>query len=228
MVLSTQFNNDLQALRFMNILSEEEKLALWTNTTISTCYDDQDNLIYSAGDPCKNVYFLLQGSVKIVTLNEGREHISIILHAGQIFGECCLFGSETMDFTAVGIESETKFVAIDSKVFKELMKSNFTFNMYVLESLGKKLRKKEERLYNFVMKDARQRIIEFLKDNAEVNSRKVGLETLIKHGLTQQDIANFTGTSRQTVTTVLNDLKNANKIHLRRKSILIRDMATLV
>lgn len=51
---------------------------------------------------------------------------------------------------------------------------------------------------------------------------------LIKHGLTQQDIANFTGTSRQTVTTVLNDLKSKNKIHLRRKSILIRDLTALV
>jgi CRP-like cAMP-binding protein len=50
---------------------------------------------------------------------------------------------------------------------------------------------------------------------------------LVKHSLTQQDIANFTGTSRQTVTYVLNDLKRQNQIYFKRKSILIRDIASL-
>ena len=48
-------------------------------------------------------------------------------------------------------------------------------------------------------------------------------EMLIRHSFTQQDIANFTGTSRQTVTTILNDLKKNNQIILSRKRILIRD-----
>ncbi|MBK7698438.1 MAG: winged helix-turn-helix domain-containing protein [Saprospiraceae bacterium] len=55
----------------------------------------------------------------------------------------------------------------------------------------------------------------------------IGHETLLKHEFTQQDIASFTGTSRQTVTTVLNDLKKSNKIHFKRKAILIRDVAHL-
>ncbi|MEO1713645.1 MAG: helix-turn-helix domain-containing protein [Bacteroidota bacterium] len=50
---------------------------------------------------------------------------------------------------------------------------------------------------------------------------------LVKHCLTQQDIANITGTSRQTVTSVLNDLKKENLIYFNRRSILIRDMAKL-
>ncbi|MDF1867710.1 MAG: helix-turn-helix domain-containing protein [Saprospiraceae bacterium] len=50
---------------------------------------------------------------------------------------------------------------------------------------------------------------------------------LLKHCLTQQDIANITGTSRQTVTSVLNDLKKENLIHFNRRTILIRDVNTL-
>jgi CRP-like cAMP-binding protein len=55
----------------------------------------------------------------------------------------------------------------------------------------------------------------------------MGLETLIKHKFTQQDIAGFTATSRPTETTVLNDLRKSNKIHFKRKSILIRDVVNL-
>ncbi|MFT5763438.1 MAG: CRP/FNR family cyclic AMP-dependent transcriptional regulator, partial [Saprospiraceae bacterium] len=83
------------------------------------------------------------------------------------------------------------------------------------------------RLESLIFKDARTRIIEFLKDSAEKRGRRVGYEMLLKHSLTQQDIANLTGTSRQTVTSVLNELRKSDLIYFNRRSILIRDMAKL-
>ncbi|MFK5953226.1 MAG: helix-turn-helix domain-containing protein [Desulfobacterium sp.] len=56
---------------------------------------------------------------------------------------------------------------------------------------------------------------------------KFGDETLIRHGFTHQDMANITGTSRQLMTIVLNDLKKENKINFDRSSILIRDLDQL-
>ena len=85
----------------------------------------------------------------------------------------------------------------------------------------------EDRLEALIFKDARTRIIEFIKDSATKRGRKIGYETLLKHCLTQQDIANLTGTSRQTVTSVLNDLRKSNLINFNRNSILIRDIAKL-
>ena len=80
---------------------------------------------------------------------------------------------------------------------------------------------------SLIFKDARARIIDFLKESAETRGRKVGFEMLFKHCLTQQDIANLTGTSRQTVTSVLNDLRKDNLIYFNRNTILIRDMGKL-
>ena len=81
---------------------------------------------------------------------------------------------------------------------------------------------------SIIVEDARTRVINFLKENAITFGNKVGFnELLLKHSFTQQDIADFTGTSRQTVTTVLNDLKRSNIISLNRKRILIRDFAQL-
>ena len=78
-----------------------------------------------------------------------------------------------------------------------------------------------------LFKDARTRIIEFLKDTAAWNGKKVGFETMIPTKLTHKDIASLTGTSRQTVTTILNELKEKNLINFDRKKILIRDIEKL-
>jgi CRP-like cAMP-binding protein len=55
----------------------------------------------------------------------------------------------------------------------------------------------------------------------------VGYETLVKHNMTHQDIADLTGTSRQMVTAVLNQLKRSNVLYFNRKKILFRDLNAL-
>ncbi len=227
MVAINHYLADIHNLPFFNLLKDEEKLVFITNSKMLNEVAKSD-LIFKRGEECKYIYFVLEGSVKLFyTQSEDKEHISTIVHKGQVFGECCLYNKTNHQFDAVQIEDKTKVLAVTSENFTQIMKSNFEFNMCIVKLIGDKIEKNEERLFNFAMKDARQRILSFLKDNVESNGRKVGLEMLIKHGLTQQDIANFTGTSRQTVTTVLNDLKSKNQIHLRRKSILIRDIAAL-
>ena len=89
------------------------------------------------------------------------------------------------------------------------------------------MRKLERRVESLVFKDARTRIVEFLREAAEWKGRKVGFETLIPTSLTHKDIAQLTGTSRQTVTTILNELKEDNIINFNRKQILIRDLDLL-
>ena len=89
------------------------------------------------------------------------------------------------------------------------------------------MRKVERRLESLVFKDARSRVVEFIREMAEEKGQKVGFETMIKSHLTHKDIASLTGTSRQTVTTILNELKEKNIINFDRRRILIRDMAKL-
>jgi CRP-like cAMP-binding protein len=66
-----------------------------------------------------------------------------------------------------------------------------------------------------------------LKDAASWKGVRVGYETMIQTQLTHKDIASLTGTSRQTVTTILNELKEKNLINFNRKQILIRDLDKL-
>lgn len=188
----------------------------------------KNRFIYKIEDPADYVYFLVKGNIKIGanSLN-GKEVIKSIIHPEATFGEMSIFGEETRESFAICIENDTKILEMSAKDFTELMESYPALANNVIRILSKKLHFAEKRIESLVFKDARERIIDFLKDSAKNFGKQIGYEMLLKHSLTQQDIANFTGTSRQTVTSVLNDLKKSNQIYFKRRSILIRDMTSL-
>lgn len=185
--------------------------------------------IYQPGDLTDSIYFLERGTVKIGThSDEGKEVIKSILHPKAMFGELSLLGEEKRTDFAKSMDSTTTYYVMKVSAFHDIVRTNSNLSMKLIGMLGRRLKNTERRLESMILKDARARIIDFLKDNAKNQGRQVGFEMLLKHSLTQQDIANFTGTSRQTVTSVLNDLKKSNLIYFKRKSILIRDMSALV
>ncbi|MEO1262125.1 MAG: Crp/Fnr family transcriptional regulator [Bacteroidota bacterium] len=184
--------------------------------------------LYELGDPSEKIFFLLNGTVKTCTIsNDGREVIKTVLHPVSMFGELGLVGEKHRHESAIALNKDVIFCTISVTEFHSLMRSNHSLCLKILNLVGKRLLKVEQKLESLIFKDARARIIDFLKESANKRGRKVGYEMLFKHCLTQQDIANLTGTSRQTVTSVLNDLRKDNLIYFNRNTILIRDMGKL-
>jgi CRP-like cAMP-binding protein len=170
---------------------------------------------------------IVKGRIKIGHyLDDGDEVISSILTTGEIFGELAVAGeTQRRDFAQAAEETIICPLTIDE--LRTLMFENRELSFKVLKLVGLRLMKLERKLELLVFKDARTRIIEFLKDASAWKGKKVGFETMIQTNLTHKDIASLTGTSRQTVTTILNDLKSQNLINFDRKKILIRDLDNL-
>jgi CRP/FNR family transcriptional regulator, cyclic AMP receptor protein len=184
--------------------------------------------IYMPDEPADFLYLLVKGRVKMGTFSEdGREVIKEILQPEQPFGDLVLGGETKRSDFAQAMHDEVTYLMIRFSEFLDMMMRNQTLMMSCLQHMHKRLQRVEDRLASLVLKDARERIIEFLVYSANREGRQVGYETLVKHQLTQQEIANLTGTSRQTVTSVLNDLRKSNLIHFTRSSILIRDLKRL-
>jgi len=216
-------------LKEVELFSElkEEKVLLLARLLSLRKYRKQ-SIIYQAGEKSSEFFLLKEGTVKTGKMStSGKEMIKSIIHEGAIFGESGILGIYVYDNFAIAMDTSVMAYAVDIKDFKAFLQNEPALCWKVINNIGQKLKYAERRLESLIFKDARERIIDFLKDNARVIGQKVGYETLIKHSLTQQDIANFTGTSRQTVTSVLNDLKKSNQIYFKRRSILIRDMASL-
>ncbi|MGI9543193.1 MAG: Crp/Fnr family transcriptional regulator [Cyclobacteriaceae bacterium] len=188
----------------------------------------KDQFIYLENEPSDQVYMIAQGRIKIGSYSEtGKEITKTILSRGEIFGEMALTGEELRQDFAQSAENDTIVCPTSISDMQSLMLDNRNLSLKIFKLMGFRLRKLERRLESLVFKDARTRIVEFIREMGEERGTKVGFETLIKNYLTHQDIANLTGTSRQTVTTIMNELRDQNLINFDRRRILIRDIAKL-
>jgi len=183
--------------------------------------------IYMPNDSADKIFFVLEGRVKISSVGEeGKEVTKIIINKGEIFGELALVGEEKRRDFATAMESTTLCV-MTLQELQSVMKTQSSISMFIMKILGTRVVNMEKRLESLVFRDSRTRIVEFLLDLVAEKGQRVGYEMVVRKFLTHQEIANMTATSRQTVTTVLNDLRGKNLLTFDRKRLLVRDVEQL-
>ncbi len=188
----------------------------------------KNEFIYIPNELSNKIFLLKEGTIKVGNYtDDGREILKIVLRPGEIFGEMSLTGEGKREDFAQAVE-DVVYCVFDLHNIEQMFQMNPKLSLKITKIIGWRLKRVENKLADLVFKDARTRIVDFLKSQAEQYGKKVGYETLIWNKLTHKDIASLTATSRQTVTTVLNELRTQNLIYFDRKRILIRDMDKLV
>jgi CRP/FNR family transcriptional regulator, cyclic AMP receptor protein len=183
--------------------------------------------IYVPNQDSDKIFFLTEGRVKIGNIGEGgKEFTKVILTPGEVFGELSIIGEGKRRDFAYAME-DTEVCMITTEDMKGLFKEYNGLYMFFMKLIGNRQLDIENRLESLVFKDARTRIIGFLVEIGQKKGQKVGFDTLVKKFFTHQEVANMTATSRQTVTTVLNDLRTKNQITFSRSRLLIRDLDAL-
>ncbi len=183
--------------------------------------------IFLPEEHADKVFFITDGRVKIGTYGEsGKEITKAILTPGEIFGELSLIGArKRRDFAYAMERTEVCILAVGD--MKSLMRDHSGLSVFLMKIMGSRMLEMEQRLESLVFKDSRTRIVEFLGNLASRKGQRVGYEMVVRRFMTHQEIANLTATSRQTVTTVLNELRNKNILTFNRRRLLIRDMDLL-
>lgn len=185
--------------------------------------------IFLPEEDADKVYFIEEGRVKIGSYNiDGKEITKAILGAGEVFGELSVLNEEQekrRDFAYAMEKTTTCILSMDE--IRSLMREYNGFSLFMMKIMGRRILQMEKRLESLVFKDSRTRIIEFLYDLATEKGQRVGYEIVVRKFMTHQEIANLTATSRQTVTTILNELRNKNVLTFNRKRLLVRDMDLL-
>ncbi len=169
------------------------------------------------GDPSHSMYFILDGRVKVYLDDDSGKEIVVNIHEkGQFFGELGLIEGiprtasvTTMDDTRLGILNEQDF--------QKLMMRYPTFSMKMMHNLVTRLREATETIRKLGLMDVYRRIVvTFLNMAEEDNGRWI-----IKEKLTQQNIANRVGASREMVARILKDLRTGNYISMDEGYIVI-------
>ena len=183
--------------------------------------------IYLPDQSSDKVFFLVDGRVKIGTYGDnGKEITKAILNKGEVFGELSMIGEDKRRDFAYAMEESTACVLTVDEM-KAVMKDHSGMSLFFMKIMGSRVLEMEQRLESLVFKDSRSRIVEYLVDLVKKNGQRVGYEWVVRKFITHQEIANLTATSRQTVTTVLNELRSDNLLTFNRKRLLVRDLDNL-
>jgi CRP/FNR family transcriptional regulator, cyclic AMP receptor protein len=183
--------------------------------------------IYFAQEVSNAIFFLKKGRVKLTRNSpDGKEMIIALVNPGEVFGELAILDmSERSDY-ASALE-ESLICAISKNDFKRFLEKNPELNLKISKLIGLKLRRFSERIEELVFKDANQRVISFITSHARDYGKKIGNEYFVKPFLTHQDIAKLTACSRQTVNSILTDLREKKLINFDRRKLIIINMEKL-
>ena len=211
----------LENFNILNALSNKEMMKLNDRTKMRNCHKNE--VIYLPYEKSNTLYFLKEGKVKIASVSEdGKEMIHAILGQGEIFGELAIADDQSERRQIAEATEDALICSIDVKEFGEFMQNNSNLNLSITKAIGFRLRKIQARLESLWFKSAPERISSFIKDLADEHGKDNGDEKVVQLNLTHQEIASLTATTRQTVTSTLNDLEKKEIIIYDRKRILIK------
>ena len=180
--------------------------------------------VYIPNDLSDRIFFIEMGRVKVSAMNEeGKEITKAILGRGEVFGELTLLGEERRHDFAPALEDTTVCV-VTLPELRDLMRDRSELNLFFMNIFAARQLEMERRLESLIFRDSRSRIVEFLYQLVHSKGQRVGYEWVVREFLTHQEIANLTATSRQTVTTTLNDLRFQKLLTFNRSRLLVRDL----
>ncbi len=183
--------------------------------------------IYLPDHSSDKIFFIESGRVKIGSYSDNDKEITkAIIGVGEVFGELSMIGENKRRDFAFAME-DTKLCAVSTEEMKHLMRDHNGLSIFLMKIIGSRVLAMEKRLESLVFKDSKSRIVEYLVNEIEKRGQRVGFEWVLRKFITHQEIANITATSRQTVTTLLNDLRNKNIITFDRRRLLVRDLDKL-
>lgn len=178
-------------------------------------------LIQSPDTFREGLYMLKEGKLKLYKINqEGKQFIVSILGSGNVFGEIDSFSLGTRD-TFIETMDDTILCSLGKEEFEKFLIDRPQLTVRIMKELSGLLKERDAMLSQLALSNVRDRILHLLKTLAEKFGIPEDAYHKIDMPLSHQEIANMIGSTRETVTTVLNDLSKDGVIRTGRMSIHI-------
>jgi CRP-like cAMP-binding protein len=186
----------------------------------------KDEIICSLGRTNDEIYILVAGRVKIFELTaDGKEVILWFCTAGELFGIADALTANEIGTRRINAQScgYTELLAVNYQGFLQFVKSNPMVSLPLLQLLSFRLRVVSEVLSDITSVDVASRVIKLLNRLGDRYGRRVENGVFLELPVTHQEMADMIGASRQTVTTVLGDLKRSGLIKMQQRTFFIYD-----
>ena len=184
-------------------------------------------VLFKEGDTGDKLFVVIAGKLKLGTYsNDGRENLLSILGPGDMFGELSLFdpGPRTATATAV---VDSKLLALAHDQVLDWVKVHPQVSLQLLGRLAKRLRKANEVLSDLVFADVPGRVAKAIIELSEKFGTQDNDGLHVNHDLTQEELAQLVGASRETVNKALADFATRGWVKLEPRAVIVLDYERL-
>ena len=183
--------------------------------------------LFLEGDDGDHLYVIIDGKIKLGTKSvDGRENLLSILGPGEMFGELSLFdpGPRTSTATAV---TDARLLSLGHDQVNPWVKEHPEVSLQLLARLAQRLRRTNEAVGDLVFSDVPGRVAKALIDLGQRFGTQKDDGLHVNHDLTQEELAQLVGASRETVNKALADFAGRGWLRLEARAVVILDFERL-
>ncbi len=196
-------------------------------SSMTRTHMERGDVLFHEGDRGDRLYVIAEGKIKLGrTSPDGRENLLAILGPGEMFGELSLFDPGPRTATATAI-AETQLLGLGHEQLQEFLTSRPRVALTLLAALARRLRRTNESLADLVFTDVPGRVAKALLDLAKRFGRQTEDGIMVSHDLTQEELAQLVGASRETVNKALADFATRGWLKLEARAVLLQDVDRL-
>ena len=192
-------------------------------STLEAVEFPRGHVVFAEGEPGDRLYIILSGKVKLGRKSpDGRENLLGIFGPSDMFGELSIFDPGPRTSTATTV-TEVRLTSMDRPALRQWIATRPEIAEQLLRVVARRLRRTNGMLADLIFTDVPGRVAKALLQLAQrFGSQEAGM-LRVTHDLTQEEIAQYVGASRETVNKALADFAHRGWLRLEGKSVLIMD-----
>lgn len=183
--------------------------------------------IFREGTPGDRLYVIGAGKVKLGhTAPDGREHLLAILGPGEILGEVSLYDPGPRTATATAL-AKTVVVELQHTDLLRVLDARPEISQHLLRSLAIRLRRTNDKVSDLIFSDVPGRVARALLELGARFGQHTERGLRVTHDLTQEELAQLVGATRETVNKALAEFSSRGWLQLDGRSVILLDIPKL-
>jgi CRP/FNR family transcriptional regulator, cyclic AMP receptor protein len=190
-------------------------------------YDRNEAIVLEEDSSANSMFVIVSGKIRVsVTGYEGREAILAMMGPSDYFGEMSVIDGEPRSASVYAVEP-TELLVLRREELLAQLETNPRLALSMLVEFSRRLRSADTRITSLALLGVYGRVANTITELAHNRGKRVGNMIVIENRPTQQEIADMSGTTRETVSRVLSKLQRSGTLIVERDKIVILRMDEL-
>jgi len=216
----------LRELELFRGLSDADIEAIGHATTMTHCQPRQ--MILSPDDPADRIHIVKKGQVRVYRITPDGKQLTLDIHdKGTILGDMRLLGQDRVAEAYAETIDAAVICTITPDELRRLVERYPIIGVNIITFLSRRLQEAERELEAMAYQRVGQRLARKLIDLAQRFGVETVRGTLIQARLTQQELAEMIGTTRETLAHTLSDFRRRELLDTTHHQVVIRDAERL-